>query len=292
MELCLGTVQFGTDYGIQGGSKPTKDVVFEILDYAFENGITTLDTASVYGDAESIIGIYNTNTSKHFDIISKLPYEIFKQLQVSAYANAAKHAVSDSLTKLKVSKLSGLLFHEASYLYDQYAVDTLRALKELGYTDRIGVSVYEPKDAEYALSLNMDIVQIPNNLFDRRFDMFLKKVDSKISIFARSVYLQGLLLMDLEEISKKLPGALQIISSFEKICEENNYSRREIALSYIKNKKGIHSLIFGVDNMNQLKENIAAYQRQVPLEIVNKIFIQFENVSEDIVSPLQWWKLR
>jgi len=58
MKYCLGTVQFGTDYGIQDNGRPKEQQVFDILDYAIDNGIKTIDTAFAYGDAESIIGNY------------------------------------------------------------------------------------------------------------------------------------------------------------------------------------------------------------------------------------------
>ena len=51
MELCLGTVQFGMDYGIAGQKQPTVEKAVECLDYATQNGISTIDTANAYGTA-------------------------------------------------------------------------------------------------------------------------------------------------------------------------------------------------------------------------------------------------
>ena len=56
MELCLGSVQFGMDYGIRGKKRPPLSDCLEMLDYAVHNGITTIDTASAYGGAEDVIG--------------------------------------------------------------------------------------------------------------------------------------------------------------------------------------------------------------------------------------------
>ena len=56
MKYCLGTVQFGTNYGIQGNGQPDVASVAEIIDYAYKNGINFLDTASAYGTAESVVG--------------------------------------------------------------------------------------------------------------------------------------------------------------------------------------------------------------------------------------------
>ena len=43
-------------------------------------------------------------------------------------------------------------------------------LKELGYVKKIGVSIYDLKKLKKIISLyNIDMVQIPINIFDRRF---------------------------------------------------------------------------------------------------------------------------
>ena len=55
--LVLGTVQFGLDYGIANVSgKPSFERVKAILTTAFDNGVTTLDTAAAYGDSEVVLG--------------------------------------------------------------------------------------------------------------------------------------------------------------------------------------------------------------------------------------------
>lgn len=58
MKLVLGTVQFGMDYGIQGGRRPKEKDVEEILSYAADHGIHYFDSASAYGNAEKVVGNY------------------------------------------------------------------------------------------------------------------------------------------------------------------------------------------------------------------------------------------
>ena len=76
-QLCLGTVQFGMNYGInnQIGRQPTWEESFDMLDYAIENGIDTIDTARAYGETELVLGEYLRENSRHksnVKIISKL----------------------------------------------------------------------------------------------------------------------------------------------------------------------------------------------------------------------------
>ena len=58
MQLCLGTVQFGLDYGITGQKKPPQEYAVECLDYATQNGILAIDTAAAYGTAEEVVGTF------------------------------------------------------------------------------------------------------------------------------------------------------------------------------------------------------------------------------------------
>lgn len=290
MRLCLGTVQFGLHYGIQGAHMPSKDTVFSILDYAMQHGITELDTASGYGEAHKLIGEYLAGEGRNFHIITKLPKDIFRDKKETEYKDHAERSVETSLQHLNIPKLNGLLFHNPLFLYDEAAVKVLMDLKTSGYTEQIGVSVYCQRDAEYARKLQLDLIQLPVNLFDRRFNSFIKggTTGKKIKVYARSVYLQGLLLMDPEEVKKKLPAAYGYIKQFDELCSHFQYSRREIALSYIKNKSGIASLVFGVDSLAQLKEDLEAYNCTVPKKVITEISGHFERIEEDIISPQNW----
>lgn len=286
MEIFLGTAQLGMDYGIQGARKPGKDRAFELLDYAYKNGINTLDTAYGYGDAHSIIGDYFAASSNNMNIISKLPYEW--AMDASDSYNSVRERFETSLKELRVPKVRGLLLHNPKHLYEEKSLKSLRNLKELGYCDLIGVSVYEPEDADYAVKMKMDIIQLPMNIFDHRFNSFVEQNNSKIKIMARSVFLQGLLLMDLEQVKDKLPIAIAPMQQFEKLCAEHSYSRREVALAYLKEKQGVTSLVIGVDTTEQLVENLKAFRQKVPVELVEEIAGHFKDLSEDVISPLRW----
>ena len=72
----------GLNYGVNNssGQVSLKDS-FKILNYAFENGITTLDSAEAYGNAHEVIGkFHQENPNKIFKVITKLPKDINKQI--------------------------------------------------------------------------------------------------------------------------------------------------------------------------------------------------------------------
>ena len=56
MKLCIGTVQFGMDYGVFDAPKKDPEYCLKCLDFATQNGINAIDTATAYGTAEEITG--------------------------------------------------------------------------------------------------------------------------------------------------------------------------------------------------------------------------------------------
>ena len=73
-QLCLGTAQFGIDYGItnsKGKIKQTK--AHKILDLFMSKNHKLIDTASSYGNAEYTLGNYQSINSLR--IVSKITYK-------------------------------------------------------------------------------------------------------------------------------------------------------------------------------------------------------------------------
>ena len=72
-KIALGTVQFGTDYGINSThGKVQLDEVERILNYAKSEGIELLDTAPAYGNSEQILGdcnVHKFNVRRRFILI-------------------------------------------------------------------------------------------------------------------------------------------------------------------------------------------------------------------------------
>ena len=71
MELCIGTVQFGMDYGINGKKRTPVSECIACFDYAIQNGIKAIDTAEAYGDAEEILARFDAS-----DYIGIVPHAV------------------------------------------------------------------------------------------------------------------------------------------------------------------------------------------------------------------------
>ena len=134
MKLVLGTVQFGMSYGInnQDGS-PDDENISNILNFAFKNGIQTLDTAIAYGNSQKRLGEISKND---FQIISKFSgvYN-FRDLE---------NELLKSLSVLKINTLYGFMFHNADELIENPKMwNFLEKLKSSNKIKKIGFSIYD-----------------------------------------------------------------------------------------------------------------------------------------------------
>ena len=289
-KLCLGTVQLGMKYGVNNelGRQPTEEESFAVLRAAQKSGVEFLDTASVYGEAEALLGHFGVEQAG-FHVISKLrPWG-----QQETDKAAVLLEIEASLQRLKVKHLYGYMLHRSEDMNNEAVVQGMMAAKEKSYTEYIGVSVYEPEEALRVVQSGIwDMIQIPYNVLDQRLeetDFFEIAKKNHVEVFARSAFLQGLLLMDSEHLPIHLQKARPYIEKFRQIVAKNHYTPEEGAMLYSYCHPGIDYVVFGVDTEEQLIRNI---------EICNKVKAfgdcwkelrgAFMDVPREIVVPSLW----
>ena len=284
-KIILGTVQFGLDYGISNyKGKPSKSQVNAMLSYAFDAGIRFLDSAEVYGNSHNIIGdFHKENPNKQFKIITKLPNIIDDNIE---------NKIELYLSQLGVSKLHALLFHSFnSFIENQIFMDKLNHFKELGKINYIGVSIYTNEQFEVVIEdSRIDIIQLPFNLFDnfyQRGDLLkLAKSKNKI-IHTRSAFLQGLFFMPLDRKNKLINDLFEPLTKLYKFADETKVTIQNMALDYCLKQKYIDSVLIGVDNLSQLKQNLncsGSYLQDKEIKIIDNIKIE----NTDLLNPSLW----
>ena len=197
-KVIIGGAQFGSNYGIANNSgKISKIHTDKIFSLAKENKINFLDTAKNYGESEKLLGKKNL---KNWNVVSKLPS---LPPLIEDISNWIESQVLDSLKSLKIKTLYGYLIHSPEQLLSNVGDEIWRALlkqKKRGLIRKIGYSIYNPKQLDKLFpEFRPDIVQSPYSILDRRLKKsgWLKKLkDKNIEIHIRSIFLQGLLLLE------------------------------------------------------------------------------------------------
>jgi aryl-alcohol dehydrogenase-like predicted oxidoreductase len=283
-KLILGTVQFGLEYGINNlKGKPDTKTVFEILSYAYDNGIKYLDTAVLYGDAHNLIGeFHKKNSNQKFNIITKFPND---------FEGTVEDKIHTYLTQLNVDQLHAILFHSfESYLKHKEQLKNIIQLKNK-CVKFIGVSVYTNGQMDEVIDdINIDIIQIPFNLFDnlnQRGELLKKAKNKNKIIHTRSAFLQGLFFME-----KNNPNVIRTrlekeLDSIAEISLKSSLSIGSIALNYCLVQNNIDGVLIGVDSLQQIKENIAYTENKLSNQYVKEIeMINIQN--RDLLNPSLW----
>lgn len=286
-KLGLGTAQWGMQYGVsnkQGQTSPEE--VREILKVAYSAGISLLDTASLYGNAEQALGQSNLSS---FRVITKTP-KFGKDLVSKADVEYLVQTFTTSLQKLGLKSIYGLLIHDAEDIFASNGSHLIAALEELKsqeFISKIGVSVYSSSQISRALDLfNPDIIQLPINVLDQRLiqDGTIAHLSGLgIEVHARSAFLQGLLLMRINDMPTYFQPWTPLLSDWQRFCRDQCISPLHAALSFVCGLKGVSYALVGVQNHFQLMEILDNST------VLNSLdFDQFASDDLKLLDPSVW----
>jgi aryl-alcohol dehydrogenase-like predicted oxidoreductase len=256
----LGSVQFGTDYGISNrDGRPSETEVAAILARAVATGIGYLDTAAGYGDAETLIGRHLPRDHR-LKIVTKLP-ALTDDVVEPRHVGVVLEALHKSLERLRCAQVYGILLHNARDLAKpgwQHLLDALRQAQSRGWTSRIGVSVYDASDLALVESrFKPDIVQLPLNALDRRLTVsgWLDRLKaSGIELHARALFLQGLLLMEPDTLSDFFLPARGAIAALHSRWDVAKLTPVAGCLHYVLRNAAIDAAIVGVNSVHELAQ--------------------------------------
>ena len=286
-KISLGTVQFGIDYGVNsvdGQVRPEE--VKKILSYAHSKNIDLLDAAPAYGNSEKILGRVNVS---NFKVVTKTRH--FDGLEIDN--NDVKLLNNDfhhSLKDLKQDSVYGVLIHNADDLFKPGAeklFDQLQELKQAEKIVKIGVSVYDHSQLQSIIdNFDIDLVQLPFNILDRRMidSGMLATLRSKgAEVHARSVFLQGLLLMSEQNRPDKFNRWSGLWKIWHEWLNDNQITALEATIRHAIAMPEISKVLVGVDNVDQLKEIVTASHGMLP-NIPDEMFTN----DADLLNPSNW----
>lgn len=258
-KIGLGTAQWGMPYGVSNklGRTPAKEIK-RILKVAHSAGISLLDTASLYGNAEQALGESDLSS---YRVITKTP-KFGNDSVLKADTDDLVRTFNASLRNLGLNSVYGLLVHDVSDIFatnGSNLLDALEQLKSQGYASKIGVSVYTSSQINKILDYcKPDIIQLPINVLDQRLiqDGTIAHLSGLgIEVHARSVFLQGLLLMQINDyMPKYFEPWLPLLSKWHSFCGDQLISPLHAALGFVCGLKDISYALVGVENQKQLKE--------------------------------------
>lgn len=290
--LVLGTAQFGTDYGVANRTgRPSFATVCAIIREAHAGGVDVLDTAPAYGGSEEWIGraLQELGLREQMRVATKigpLPQDLSRQ----EAARQIEASVTDSLKKLGLERIPLCLFHRE---YNIQYVDELLALRARGLVEAAGVSLVSPEFGWKALRIpQLTAWQIPSNLLDRRYThsgLTAAAKSAGVAVLVRSVYLQGLLLMDDAATPPFLREVIPARQQLREIARRFGLPLEELAMRAILSRPDVQSVVVGMETVAQAKENVALFAKgPLPADALAAIEAFQPNLPEYVYSPPDW----
>jgi len=283
MKLVLGGAQLGQNYGLKIKKKIPFNEIKSISSLCKKKNVRHIDTALSYKNSHKTIG--NTDL-KNLKIITKLKLPQEKK-NIENWLDVKFEKI---LLELKTKKIESVIIHDYRDIIGEKGkifLSFLRNLKKKKIIKKIGISIYETKELDLAWKIiKPDLVQVPINLVDQRFIQSkwpskLKKYN--IKIFARSCFLQGLLLSNFT--NNKIISLKEKINlkKFENWCKKKKITKLKACLHFVKGLKYVNFLVVGFNSHQNLAEIIKIFnERQI------KITKAFKSINKKLIDPRRW----
>jgi len=274
--LVLGTAQWGDPYGVTNAlGRLSDEQVQAIAQQSLEQGIRYADTAAGYGDAENRLAPWASS----FGITTKVKGQ--NELSVA-------DQFSRSLQSLGLETVRVCLIHDWSTLSAEAARVAVRGLTDLkarGFVEKIGISAYDSADLARAIAMfsEVDCVQVPVNLLDRRLDG-TKEVThlhaQGCEVQARSVFLQGLLAAPSTTHIGQHPDVVR----FHERCAQEQVSPLQVALQFVRKLAWVDQVVIGATSSDELNEVCVAWlaDEQCDLGIIE------QSTDLNLIDPRNW----
>jgi len=248
-DLILGSAQFGKGYGTYIKSPEiSKSNLAGILNLANSYGIDLIDTSLNYSGVTKKLA--SQNLSKKFKIGTKIEFKSNNQLLILK-------KLKNNLTRFNLGFYESILIHNWATLSEQErinGINFLYKLRDLGFSKKIGLSVYDTKELS-RLSKKIDIIQAPLNYFNLLFlndkKVFAMK-EHGTEFHARSIFHQGTLINH-----SNLPHHFKKeILKFKMFSKQFKLSYLQGALSIFDSQEIFSKLVVGINTREELFEII------------------------------------
>ena len=194
-EIGLGTWQLGTVWG-----QPFDHAeAMRILESAYKNGITLIDTADIYnnGNSEKAVGEILKKYPDHFYVVTKCGRGLNPHTAEGYTSENMERFITASLRRLGVERLDMVLLHcPPTSVYQKDELFTgMDRMKERGLIADYGVSIEKVSEGLAAMDYNISAIEVIFNMFRLKpvEELFPAAKKNNIGILTRVPLASGLL---------------------------------------------------------------------------------------------------
>lgn len=268
--IALGTVELGLDYGIAGAGdhrRPDEAAAAKLLNHALDIGVTFIDTARMYGEAEAIIGRAIGHRRSEFVLASKVATPA--AVRGAEAREHVRREIEKSLAALGTDRIDLMYSHSATV--DEIAQgDVYAALDEArqaGKVRAVGASTYGEAAPLAAIEHGgYDCIQVAYNLLDRALEAAVLPAAkaANIGVVARSVLLKGALTHRYAHLPEVLADLRAAAGQAQALAAAAGLSLPEAAYRYVLAHPALSSALVGTARTEELTET-AGWAASAPL---------------------------
>ncbi len=233
----------------------------KLIFHAIDNGINFIDTAYLYGDSETFLGEILPEIRHKVKICTKLP-----AINVKKYDDM-EPLLDEQLRRLNIDSIDYYLIHgvdlkNMNRLLKRDLIKFIEKAKSDGKIKHIGFSYHGPKEEfqEVVDCYDWEIVMVQYNYFDENIQASVEGIE-----YAASKEM-GILVMEPLKggiLAGKMPKKVEEV--FRKA--NSNKTNAEWALEWVLNNRNVTCVLSGMNNFEQLDENLAVAKRITPMSM-------------------------
>ncbi len=283
-DIIIGTAQLSSQYGIANKNHNhslSKSINF--LNYAKKNNFINFDTAFAYKDAHRVIGKWSKKENYLPNIYTKIP-------KLNNYTNVKLKIIFHQILKdLNMKNIKGLLLHHSKDWKNDTVKKFINDILYKNIISKFGLSIYEK--SEIIEHPNIKIIQTPGNIFNQaiiRSKELQEFCNKGGEVQIRSIFVQGLILMNVNEIPNSLKECKKCVSFFQNISKDLNIPPLILAIACVKRIIPSSKIVIGFDDLKQLKTLKDIHKFSVKEEDIDNILDFGKKNSGPIWDTRNW----
>jgi aryl-alcohol dehydrogenase-like predicted oxidoreductase len=282
--IIIGTAQLGTNYGIANTEKNINiNKKIEFLNFAYKNGLISFDTAYAYKNSHKIIGKWIREYKLNPELSSKIPnLKLYKYKDIDIIFN-------EILKELNVKKLKNLLLHNPEDWNNKKIKIYIENKIKDNIISKFGISIYDiqsiPQDDL------IKVIQLPGNIFNQKIlisDKLNKFIETGGLVQVRSIFIQGLLLMEPSKIPNKFDQIKKGLIHFANISKELKIDKKYLAIKCVKYLLPQAQVILGFDTINQIQSLLNVGNEDIKESDVKEILKVGRSYDNKLWDPRTW----
>jgi aryl-alcohol dehydrogenase-like predicted oxidoreductase len=303
--LSFGTVSLGVDYGIaapEAFGHPSEDEAIDLVRAAVDRGITLIDTAPSYGEAERIVGRAVGRDARAI-IATKVTFPSVAAADPRVGAGghmgpplqqAVNASVESSLRALDRDVLDIVQIHNATreMIEARAMTDALLDAKRRGLVRVLGASVYDTDAALAAIrSGEYGVLQVAFNALDQRMmrEVIPAANAAGVGVVVRSALLKGVLTPKVQWLPAPLGALRESAGRARDALAGGSWERLpEAAMRFCLSAPHVASVLTGARTLAELEVALAA-EAAGPLDAATMArAAQLAIEDEGLLNPSHW----